>query len=74
MYTRDPDLNCIIKNGLKIDFSIVPFQSGYRAQRWPEEESKPKIGDYISRVFTRDEKGNTKSLILNFQNSIQNVN
>ena len=65
MYARNPDLICIIKNGLKLDFSIVPFQSGYRAQRFSEKESKPKIGDYISRVFTRDEKGNTKSLILN---------
>lgn len=65
MYARNPDLICIIKNSLKLDFSIVPFQSGYRAQRLSEKESKPKIGDYISRVFTRDEKGNSKSLILN---------
>lgn len=38
------------------------------------ELCKPEIGDYISGVFTRDKKDNTKRLFLNLKNLNHNVN
>ena len=91
-YTKDHHILNIIKEGLRLDFEQIPFQSGYRIHPRSESEtniiiaevtkllkkgvivkSKPEVGDFVSGVFTRDKKDNTKRMILNLKNLNSNV-